>query len=62
LWVREAAEFEPEGDHIICRWDGAEWIMSVAVAQNVAAKLSRALDIAHERRNGSVVRFPARDH
>jgi hypothetical protein len=43
LWVREAAEFEPEGDHIICRWADTEWIMSQAVARQVAASLSEAL-------------------
>jgi hypothetical protein len=43
LWVREAAEFEPEGEHIVCRWHGTEWIMSQAVARKVAASLSEAL-------------------
>jgi hypothetical protein len=62
LWVREAAEFEPEGEHVICRWHGTEWIMSFAVAQKVSARLNRALDHAHERQTAAILRFPAGDH
>jgi len=42
LWVREAAEFEPDGDTIICRWCGTEWVMSPHIAQMVEARLKRA--------------------
>ncbi len=42
LWVREAAEFEVDGDTIICRWGETEWVMSPAVAQMVEARLARA--------------------
>jgi hypothetical protein len=59
LWVREAAQFEPEGDHIICRWHGTEWIMSPAVAHMVAANLGRALQQFHtgQSRKDAIVPF-----
>jgi hypothetical protein len=60
LWVREAAEFEPEGDHIICRWHGTEWIMSPAVAQAVHAGLGKALaQWQTDQLDRSVVAFPS---
>ena len=43
LWVREPAEFEPEGDHILCRWADVELVLSPAVAQRVYGRLGTAL-------------------
>jgi hypothetical protein len=57
LWVREAAEFEPEGDHIICRWCDSEWVMSPAVAHTVAANLGRALASWKGAQGGVVVQL-----
>jgi hypothetical protein len=44
-WVREreAADFIPEGDHIVCRWGDTEWVFSPAVAQIISVRLREAL-------------------
>jgi hypothetical protein len=60
LWVREAAEFEPEGDNIICRWGEVEWVLSPAVAHMVASRLNRALAEHHAAQTADIIRFP--DH
>jgi hypothetical protein len=41
-WVREAAEFEPDGDTIVCRWGDTEWVMSPAVSMEVELRIARA--------------------
>lgn len=61
-YVREAGEFEPEGDHIICRWNGTEWAMSPAVAQLVSANLQRALVEWQKGSLARVLEFPPREH
>jgi hypothetical protein len=54
LWVRDAAEFEPEGDHIICRWCGSEWVMSFATAQLLSKRLGTALQDWRVEQSGKI--------
>jgi hypothetical protein len=51
VFVREPADYEPEGDHILCRWGEEEWIMSPSVAQQNANRLNRALSEWHSQKD-----------
>lgn len=62
IFVDEAAEYEARGDHIVCKWKGMEFFMSVAVAYQAALRLREVLAKCHiaSLDKANVVQFRSR--